>query len=301
MRHASPPLDRRSVLTLAAAAAALPMSETVHAARGGQGAGQSRSRQPFDPADPASRLQGIRKVLFANHEDLVFWWMKGSKYGIVDNVTTPFYNMEVATILRCHNEGVDRFAVTSLEIVFYTDPVTGALLERWQNPYTGEWLDMKYVPVGPTRIPYALNGPEMPKELPGARLEATHALGPVTIEGDDVWIRNDNNVVVTRTDGAGRPFLVHDWATYHARLADLENTALRSAPADVSFMDITSWPQSMRMGDRPGTRLSRCAGRKVDALGKLPVSFVALLEARFPQIARDPAAALEAGANRFER
>jgi hypothetical protein len=258
-------------------------------------------RQAFSPAEPANRLQGLRKVLFAGHEELVFWWMKGTASGLVDSVATPLYGMEVATILRCRTQAAPAFEVTSIELVFYTDLATGALLERWQNPYTGASIDMHYVPVGPTRVVWTTSGPQMPSELPGARIESTHTLGPVTIVGDDVWIRNDSDAVVTRTDGEGRAFRVHDWATYHARLADVENDSVKCAEADVSFMDITSWPRSFQMGERPGTRLSRCAGRKVDALERLPESYLALLERTHPEIRRNPAGALEAAAHRFER
>jgi hypothetical protein len=264
-------------------------------------ASRKAARRHFDPADPASLLHAYRKVLFAGHEKPVFWWMKGTKYGIVDNVTTPFYGMEIATILRCQDVAADRFDVLSIEIVYYTDLATGALLERWQNPYTSEWLDMKYVPVGPTRIPYSPAGPQMPKELPGAKIESTHSMGPATVVADDVWIRNDSNASVTRTTGAERPFLVHDWAVYHASLRDIEDDAVVSAPATVSFIDITSWPPSFKMGDRPGTRMSRAAGRKVDEFGQMPESFRTLLQRVHPEIHRDPAAALVQPTNRFER
>ena len=288
----TPRIGRRSLLALAGAAAAVPATGL---------AAKSAPGRRFDPADPASFLQGFRKVLFADHEEAVFWWMKGTKYGIVDNVTTPFFNMEVATILRCRDLGPASFAVTSLELVYYTDLVGGELVERWQNPYTGEWLDMSYVPLGPTRIPYTVSGPQLPTELPGAKLEPHHSMGPATVVGDDVWIRNDNDSVVTRADGQGRPFRVHDWAVYHARLRDVEDGGNRSPEADVSFLDITSWPQSLKMGDRPGTRMSRCAGRKVPAFGGLPQSFRTLLERRHPEIHRDPVGALDAGPHRFER
>jgi hypothetical protein len=297
MPSPTPAFSRRTLLAAAAAAAvpaALPARTDRKTARAGR-------RVPFDATNPASFLRGFRRTLFAAHQDLVFWWMKGTRYGIVDNVTTPWFGMEVATILRCHDEGPENFSVTSLELVYNTDLATGELLERWQNPYTSEWLDLKYVPVGPTRIPYTTAGPELPRELPGAQIESTHVMGPATIVDDDLWIRNDTNAVVTRVDAPGPPFRVHDWATYHAQLHEIEDESIMCPAADVSFIDLTGWPRSMKMGDRPGTRMSRCAGRKVAARDALPQSFLALLERVHPAIYRDPAGALVAPANRFER
>ena len=259
-------------------------------------------RDSLDTNNPSSVLQACRKVLFAQHEDLVCWWMKGTKYGLVDNRATPFYGMEIATFLRCRDLSADHFEVNSLEIVYYTDLATGKLLQRWQNPYTSEWLDMKYVPMGPTRVPYSVDGPEMPRSLPGVKIDSQHRLGPPLAVGDDVWIRNDSDASVTRDSGGdGKPFLVHDWATYHASLRDIEDPAIKSAPADVSFIDLTSWPANFKMGDRVGTRMSRATGRKVDRRDAMPQSFLSLLQQQHPDIYRDPIKALESAPNRFER
>ena len=290
-------LSRRSLLaigvTLPVATSAAPTAART---------GAVARRVALNLADPASVLQACRKVMFAQHEDLVCWWMKGTKYGLVENRATAFYGMEIATFLRCRNISTNQFEVNSLEIVYYTDLASGDLLERWQNPYTNEWLDMKYVPVGPAVVPYTINGPEMPKSLPGVKIESQRRMGPLTVVANDVWIRNDSDASVTRDTGNdSKPFLVHDWATYHASLGDIENPGVASAPADVSFIDLTGWPMSMKMGDRPGTRMSRAAGRKVDRRDAMPESFLALLQRKHPQIYRDPAAALLTSANRFER
>lgn len=281
--------------TLLAGATALLSTASSHAAA-------NKQRSALNIKEPTSALRAYRKVLFANHEDLVCWWMKGTKYGMVDNRTTPLYGMEIATLLRCRNIATDCFEVSSLEIVYYTDLASGRLLQRWQNPYTNEWLDMKYVPVGPTKVPYSIAGPEMPKALPGVKIESQQRMGPITVANDDVWIRNDSDASVTRDSGGdAKPFLVHDWATYHASLSDIENPAVASAPADVSFLDLTSWPRSMKMGERTGTRMSRAAGRKVSGRDEMPQSFLALLASQHPNIYKDPSAALETSANRFER
>jgi hypothetical protein len=261
------------------------------------------TRQAFDPSDPAANLRALRRMMFADHEDLVFWWMKGTKYGFVDNVSTALFGMEVATILRCRNDGPGRFVVTSLELVYYTDPERGTLLEHWQNPYTGESVDMKYAPVGPARVAWSGAGPEMPKSMGGATIESTHVMEPASVVGDDVWLRSDTNALVTRPAAAnpGHGFRVHDWAIYHARLRDLEDPSIASVATDVSFVDLTDWPPSLKMGERPGTCMSRCVGRKVASLAAMPKSFLGLLGQVHPAIARDPAAALESGVNRFER
>ena len=69
-----------------------------------EGASGAKVRGRLDLNDPIDVLRATRRVMFADHENLLVWWLKGTKYGVVDNATTALYNLEVATIFRCHNE-----------------------------------------------------------------------------------------------------------------------------------------------------------------------------------------------------
>jgi hypothetical protein len=87
-------------------------------------------RRRFDPTSAANQLHAVRRILFADHEEPLCWWMKGIKYGMVGNVTTPLCQMEAATLQRCRHSGPNRFVVNALEIVYCTDFATGALRAR---------------------------------------------------------------------------------------------------------------------------------------------------------------------------
>ena len=87
--------------------------------------------------------------------------------------------------------------------------------------------------------------------------------------------------------------VVTDHATYHCSRTALADDALASVPATVTFGSFSSWVDWMKMGDRPGTMVSRAAGRKVARLEDMPSRFLDILRSRYPDLARDPAAALD--------
>lgn len=242
-----------------------------------------------------------RKVRLAADEQPLFWWIKATKYGLVEDVLTPLYGMEIASIFKTVSRPNGRFAARSLEIVYSTDLETGELLEAWKNPYTGATMPVSHVPVGPNVLEYDLDGPKLPTELPGARLETENVFGEAWAENGGFWIRDDNAALVTQLDGKGQPFRVYDWATYHAALADIENPAIASAPATVSFQAVSTWQRWMGMDDRPGNLVSRGSGQKVARYEELPERFRGFFEAQHPELAEDPVRALDRDAYRFER
>ena len=128
------------------------------------------------PSSGGEILNAYRKMRFAQHERPTYWWMKATKYGLRDDILTPLYGMEIASIFKVQEEAAG-FVNRSLEIVYSTDLATGELLKEWKNPYTGETLPIKNVPVGPNTVRYTEAGPELPTSLPGASTTTLRSVG----------------------------------------------------------------------------------------------------------------------------
>ena len=255
----------------------------------------------FDAEDPRSLLRAFRALRYSLTEEPVYWWMRVSKHGLIDGRLTHLYDMEIATLFRARDRGDETFSVTSLELIYSIDPVTGELLDTLRNPYTGETLPWNHTPVGPASVEYSLQGLELPGSLPGVRIQMEHSLTSGMVQDGRVWLKDDNSAVVTQESGDDPPFLVTDWSTYLGSVADLENPALLTLPCTVSFQSTTSWQKPMRMGRRPGSMISRGAGAKVERYAQLPGRVRAYIEQLHPEIARDPAAALDRNPYRFEK
>ena len=297
MRFETLDLTRRQWLGLAAGAATATTLGPNH------GEATTAGPQPARAQTPAALRQMYRRMRFARHEQPLFWWIRAVKYGLVEQKLLPLYLMEVGTIMRCRNGSVPgRFSVTSLELVYNLDLSSGALLETWLNPYTNETIRMRPpAPLGPTRIDWTESGPQLPTELPGARLEHEYRTTPPVLERDDVFLGDESYTIATFPGTDARPFHVNDASAYHASHRELDDARRDSVACTVSFDAYSSWQRWMNMGDRPGSLISRGSGRKVDQMAQMPANFQALAQRLHPEIHRDPAGALDRPAARFER
>lgn len=252
-------------------------------------------------ASPPDPVRLYRKLHFRTDDGLLFWWLKGPKIGQVGATLTPLFTNLVGTVQRVRQLDDGGFEVTQLEMVFAFDVDTGAPLDQWRNPYTGETLPMRFRPLGPTTTRYrADNSRVLPTEIGGAPLESRATIHPPVIVGDDVFFR-DESVARVFTPGRAAPFEVNDIATYHGSLANLADPAVAVGEATVFFAEVTGWQRWMNMGDRPGSLTSRLAGRKLRRYEDLPGEWRARLAQLAPEIAADPIAALDRPAARFDR
>ena len=281
--------SRRRILRVAASAALL-----------GQ-LGPDRADARTVPGNPRRALEIYRKMRFALHEEPIYWWIRATKYGLVDSELIPLYQMEIASFFKVIATDDDSFTTKSLEIVYSTNVETGELLEEWTNPYTKEVVPVHHTPIGPSTIRYTVEGQELPTELPGATLESSKEFGPLWFEGDAVWLRDDATALVTQLDGKSKPFRVYDWSTYSSPIAAVEDPGSPSAPCNNSFTAISDWQRWMAMEDQPGNLVSRGFGQKVSQFEQLPTAFRTLLRQAHPAIAEDPIKALDLPPFRFER
>lgn len=280
-------LTRRLLLSVAAGGLALPTL-----------AGAGGATTVAEANEPRALLRAFRRLRYAEGDTLAFWWMRATKYGLVDNRLTPLFGLEIGNIARTQALD-DGFAATALEMVFFTDLATGRRAAAVTNPYTGESLPRPDSLVGPTTIRYRTSGTEYPRDLPGVELDIEPATRVFAVEGDDVWLRDDTSARVTPTATSAPRFWVSDWSTYHTSRAALADPALASAPGTVTFNSVSSWIDWMKMGDRPGYMLSRGSGRKYARFDALPASFLDIVRERYPAILADPAAALDRPAATF--
>ncbi len=255
----------------------------------------------LDPDDPAHLDFLHRKILYALDERPVYWWKQGTKYGVVQGEATPMWDMWVFFVQRVVEHRDKDFDVASLEAVFMMDHQTGEPLEEYVNPYTGERHSLPGQIMGPETQTFDQDGGRAEgSALPGISIERTHKLGPVTLTGNDVWLSVDSAAIVTRTSDA-KPFRVNDLETFQAKLSDVLDPDLPSAPAEASLHLISSWQGWLNMGDRPGSQVTRLFAKKAFDFDDIAPPLQKLLKQNHPDIAADPVAALVRPPESFER
>ena len=279
-------MKRRTALGLIGAAAAAPLVR-VPAARA--------QMLDLDPSNPDHTLMITRKLAHTMDDSIVYWWANLRRMAVVDKIATPLWNVHVAALLRTRDiDDSGAYEATAISMVFYTDLETGEYLESIRNPFTGREVEIGYFPAIPSKRVASTD--ESPEEGPGRegfRSIRIHPLGPAMIEGDDVWVRDDDMFrSEPESPEAGLPFRGNDWSTYHGSVADVANPEVPNAPATWHFNDILSYPPWLGMGDLPGDFVSRGFGRKVSSFDAMPVRWRELIRMRHPDIYEDPTGAL---------
>jgi hypothetical protein len=286
--------DRRTVLGLSLGAAGALALPGLAAA---SGAAPTRAATGDTP-DPISL---VRKLKLRSDDGLIFWWLEGPKIGQVGATLTALYTSRVGTVQRVRQLEDGGLEVTQLEMILMFDHETGAPLERWRNPYTGESVPIRFRPVGPLKVQYrADNSRILPTELGGTPLESAARTHAPRIVADDVFL-HDEVFARVFTPGRERPFEVNDHAVYHGSLRELSDPAVTMAEAAVFFVDVTDWQRWMQMGDLPGSITSRMVGRKCRRWEDLPEDWRRRLAELAPDLAADPVGALDEAAAAFER
>lgn len=279
-------ISRRTTLGLMGAAAGL-------AAAGPLARAATERMQPLDLNDRKQLALAFRKLHYSLDESVTFWWLRGTRYGVVDSVATPFWDMYVGAWFKTRDLDDESYEVTMANVNFYTPPNSTELLEIFQNPYTGENIPVKYtIPRKPWRT---VIGPEGGSafggsDIPGMSTTRSNSAGPGWIEGDEVFIRGDMFMYAEPLDpgSSAKPLRVNDWSTYVGKLSDVASPTIRNPPATQHFNDMLTWPEWLQMGSQPGSYVSRCLGRKVFAYEHMPQTWRRLLERSMPDVAKAP-------------
>lgn len=235
----------------------------------------------FDPLAPNSLHQLYRRIRFGADGQAVYWWLRGTRYGLVDNVLMPFFDMHVGSIHRRRDFDADRYEISSASAIYYTAVGGDALLERWENPVTGRTVRFEYAAPRIGITSYSLTrGQLVASELPGLRAVPQHSLGPARRDAGRIWLDEASHVQVDR--GSAPAMKVHDLYTYSVAEADLTSTG-GLTPAIAAFNDFNDWSPRFEMGDHPGSSISRCAGSKVAELSAMPARWRGLFDSLHPQ------------------
>ena len=248
----------------------------------------------LDLDDPWDRLTALAKLRGSIDGRTVMWWMKGARYGVVDDMVKPLFGMLVGSFQRIKPVPGEGFELNMLELGYFTDLDTGAVLDKFRNPYNGKMLDVPEQRLGPYPVLMRPTGVVLPDVPPFDNIELTTRVGPVIVQGDDVWIRDDSSVKVDSDHPMMGKHTYNELVTYRGRLSDINNPDLPSAPAEIMFQSVTSWREWFQADDVDGNTTARATGKKIERVDDFPADYLAAARARHPQIIDDYEAILDA-------
>jgi len=153
------------------------------------------------------------------------------------------------------------------EVIFYTNPRTGEIIEEWTNPWTGEVVNVVQVandPFNYTISEWLILAPEdfggdkkveprkIPLIFPWHQMSPTH----LSLSTDmHLYYPNAMNPEKWVRESSGPMVQVSEMMRYCVPIAEVENPELTSVSFTGTWNRITPWMPWMLMGQEPGHTL----------------------------------------------
>jgi len=239
----------------------------------------------LDLQNPADNMRAFMKARASlDGADIVTWftgnvhaWIPGGKFR---PFLLAFEGYNVARGVEVDG-GWD---LLTREAVFYKDPASGEILERWTNPWTNNEVKVVHVWNDPVNQRFRLQGPRGPW------------LVPVTGIGDEVYFNVD--VLLAYPSPLPRAqfpensqddlYQAAELFQFFASRRELEDPSGVNAACQVSWTRLAPWLPWMEMGDRAGQLVYHCRGRKLDSWDDLPEHIRSHVETNDPKFKRAP-------------
>ena len=248
--------------------------------------------QTLDLNDPNDAIKATQKFncSLEEGETIVYWW-QGSAYSRVPGEKdTKLFNVEGHNMRACKNFQDDErgygFRSVSREILLYKDPVTNEILETWENPWTGEEVDVIHVANDPVNMRgpiYAYNEDGSPHQFRGFFI------------GDRVWTQGeaplfyDNPLAGDFQDYVGNKYQAMEGLNQYAYADDLLDASKNKLESyTLSWMRTSEWLPWMKMRGRSGFMVFTTVGGRVDSFEDLPDSIRNWIEDNYPKYAQAP-------------
>jgi hypothetical protein len=250
---------RGSVLWAAAGAIAGAMALTAAVAD----AQPRRASGMIDLSTTEGALAASRRIWCTETDgEPVYWFWQGEAYSRREGERDKhLFNVLGINVRTCgpHTDPVrgTGFRSVSRELLIYTDVATGQPLAKWNNPWTGETVDVLHVANDP------VNGDFLPKNRDGS---------PYKWNGKDIggkWFLT-STAPLFYPNPLGGAYQSEVGGVYHATemfnfmgdTANLTGPRTRSADVQIGWVRMSDWLPWMKMSGRDGLIYFHTAGRK---------------------------------------
>jgi len=244
----------------------------------------------LDPNDPLDALTMARKIMCStvDGEPTTFWWEGGAfsrRQGEPDRHLFDVEGMNVrACAAQIDPERGTGFRMVSRELLVYRDPATGEALATWDNPWTGETVEVLHVANDP------VNFAMYEKDRGGAPMRWSGH-----VEGG-LW-RQTNTVPLFYPNPLGGGFQAEVGGTYHATemfnffgdASELLDPDLARASSHVGWARMSDWLPWMKMGGREGAIYMHTSGLRLSSWDALPDSMKEEIATHYPEYTEPPA------------
>jgi len=277
-------LDRREALIGAAALAA------------GISTAQAKSLN-LDLTQTVDSYRAYVKMRGAGEGKLALWWYTGTVWLKVDDqVPQQVMTIDGFSFQRLSMKPDGSMVQLMSEVGYFKDADGKAILDTWINPFNGEICKVRHYKSQQTIIAKpdtSLTGEE------GGRMDARAMkgrIGPASVNGDQVWIPENfgTRFLIPKREGVdpkedlGDSIANASLAVFTAKVSDVQNADLESAPSTLHFQNLGPQRPWMRFGKSNVAQTWQLFGHKIASLDALPAPLRARFEKDYPGWLAEP-------------
>lgn len=241
----------------------------------------------LEASTPQGRFRIFALMRAALDEQLCTSWMKAQYFAVVEDRMEPLFGVISAVFARYRQHESGGLEAVSAEIAWFTDTVTGKVLDEFANPWTGKSVKVPEGGLSPSRYTIGADlSLKLGRAVPG--MEMVHEVPSIEARGQDVWMTERMRSSVT-IPGKPRPFRYSENNILHASRKALSAKGATRVTSDVGFTNVCSWRPWLEMGDHPGHMTASGMGKQNTTPDTLPSAWIETTNARRPGLLDDPA------------
>lgn len=272
------PIDRRSWLGWAGAAAATGLAVPAFAEPPGMASG---------------RLRDFLLMRGALDDRLVVGGLSGQYFGVIDGEIVPMFGVLGVTFTRWRPLGDGRWLSASFEHAYYTDKDSSKVLGDWRNPINGRSGPVPVWTSRPTALLLHTDLSRHPVKAMPAGFVAEDRISSIDEYAGELVIVQRVQSALPRPAPA-KPYRYSELVTMRAELAALRDSSAMRVPCSMSFTNISGWRAWQQMGDQPGHMMAHGAGHYGLEIDALPPVWLAATRRLRPDWFANPGAYLDA-------
>ncbi len=244
----------------------------------------------LDPNDPSDAIKINRKIncSLIDGEAVTYAWsgyLYSRRMGERDK---KLFAVEGMNIRACrpdeHEEMGKGFKLVSREILLYLDPESGEVLSTWENPWTGEEVEVLHVANDPVNFSSYETGQDGKPAI-----WAGEIAGAQWASSFQAPLYYPNPLASDFQKEIGGIYHATEMFNFFGTTKDLLDARRNSAAVHVGWTRVSDWLPWMNMSGREGTIYVHAAGRKIDKWDELSATMRSEIEKHYPEYVAPPA------------
>lgn len=245
----------KKTLMAAVLALALPATAPMTATAG---------QHDLDTAEGMAKVMRKIQCSLKDGEAVTYWW-HGKAFGRRMGMSDKYlFDVEGMNVRHCgtarDKNGNYGYTLRTREILLYKDKSTGEVLKAWENPYTGETVEVWNVDNDPVNSgpSFGMGRDGKPQKFPG------------DVIGDRWWFTSAIPLFYTNVLSGeyqkyiGGQYRATEMFNFFGDKESLMDDTVDSANVQVGWVRHSDWLPWMEMAGRDGIIYMHTAGRKLD-------------------------------------